>query len=111
MPLLYIDVGEHFVKAAYFLQGDGPLLFFCCEKVKAVSKVYQVSHYPKVHADATAIARENPGQNVAALERRAKAFVEPEIMWFLTEEVHVYLYDVLVAFKAATLFCPVRLSF
>ena len=23
-----IDVGEHFVKATYFLEGDGPLIFF-----------------------------------------------------------------------------------
>ena len=31
-----IDVGEHFVKATYFLEGDGPLIFACYEKLSAV---------------------------------------------------------------------------
>ena len=70
-----IDAGEHFVKATYFLEGDGPLIFNCYEKVSAVNQACQAPHYPNVHAIATAIAREDPGQNVAALERRAKACV------------------------------------
>ena len=32
-----IDVGEHFVKATYFLEGDGPLVVACYEKLSAVS--------------------------------------------------------------------------
>ena len=32
-----IDVGENFVKATYFLEGDGPLVFACYEKLSAVS--------------------------------------------------------------------------
>ena len=31
-----IDVGEHFVKATYLLEGDGPLIFACYEKLSAV---------------------------------------------------------------------------
>ena len=31
-----IDGGEHFVKATYFLEGDGPLIFACYEKLSAV---------------------------------------------------------------------------
>ena len=57
---------------------------------------------------ATTIAEEDPGQNVAVLERRAKAGVEPAITWFLGK-FNVDLYDVLVAFKAARLFCPVSI--
>ena len=37
-----IDVGEHFVKATYFLEGDGPLVFACYEKLSAVFQLCQV---------------------------------------------------------------------
>ena len=101
-----IDVGEHFVKATYFLEGDGPLIFSCYEKLSADNQACQAPHYLNVHAIATAIAREDPGQNVGALERRAKACVEPAITWF-QRKFNVDLYDLLKAFKAARLFCPV----
>ena len=46
---------------------------------------------------------------MTALERSAKACVEPAITWFL-RKFNVDLYDVVVAFKAARLFCPVRIQ-
>lgn len=95
-----IDVGEHFVKATYFLEGDGPLIFSCYEKLSAVNQACQAPHNPNLHAIATAIAREDPGQNVAALQRRAKPCVEPAITWF-RRKFNVDLYDLLMAFKAA----------
>jgi len=88
-----IDVGEHSVKATYFLEGDGPLIFSCYEKVSAVNQASQAPHYPIVHA--IAIAREDPSQNVAALERRAKACVEPAITSFW-RKFNVNLYDLLM---------------
>ena len=45
-----IDVEEHFVKATYFLQGDGPLVFSCYEKLKAVAEACQAPHFPNVGA-------------------------------------------------------------
>ena len=96
-----IDVGENFVKATYFLEGDGPLVFACYEKLSAVSL--------KVRAIAIAIAEEDPCQNVTALERRANACVRPAITWFL-RKFNVDFYDVVVTFKAARLFCPVRIQ-
>lgn len=96
-----IDVGEHFVKATYFVEGDGPLIFSCEEKVSVVNQACQAPHYPNVHAIATAIARENPGQNVAALGRRVKACVEPAITSF-RRKFNVDLYDLLMALKAAS---------
>ena len=104
-----IDVGEHFVKATYFLEGDGPLIFNCYEMVSAVNQTCQATHYPNVHAIATAIATEDPCQNVAATERRAKAYVEPPITWF-RRKFNVDLYDLLTAPKAARLFCPVSVQ-
>ena len=103
-----IDVGEHFVKATYFLEGDGPLVFACYEKLSAVSQLCQAPCFLNVRAIATTIS-EDPCQNVTALERSAKACVEPAITWFL-RKFNVDLYDVVVAFKAARLFCPVRIQ-
>lgn len=103
------DVGEHFVKATYFLEGDGPLVFACYEKLSAVSQFCQAPHFPNVRAIATAIAEEDPGQNLAALERSAKACVGPAITRFL-RKFNVDVYDVVVAFKAASLFCPVSIQ-
>ena len=100
-----IDVGEHFVKVTYFLEGGGPLVFAFYEKLSAVSQFCEAPHFPKVRAN----AEEDPGLNVAALEQRAKACVEPEITWF-ARKFNVDLYDLLVAFKDARLFCPVSIQ-
>ena len=103
-----IDVGEHFVKATYFLEGDDPLVFACYEKLSAVSQLCQAPCFLNVRAIATTIS-EDPCQNVTALERSAKACVEPAITWFL-RKFNVDLYDVVVAFKAARPFCPVTIQ-
>ena len=92
-----------------FLEGDGPLVFACYEKLSAVSQFCQAPCFPNVRAIATAIAEEDPCQNVTALERSAKACVEPAITWFL-RKFNVDLYDVVVAFKAARLLCPARIQ-
>ena len=53
--------------------------------------------------------KKDPGQNVTTLELSAKACVEPAFTWFL-RKFNVDLYDVVVTFKAARLFCPVRIQ-
>ena len=88
---------------------DGPLVFACYEKLSAFSQFCQAPCFPNVRAIATAITEEDPCQNVTALERSAKACVEPAITWFL-RKFNVDLYDVVVVFKAARLFCPVRIQ-
>ena len=107
--VLSVDVGKHFVKATYLLEGDGPLVFSCYEKLSAVSQFCQTPCFPNVRAIATAIAEEDPCQNVTALKRSTKACVEPAITWFL-RKFNVDLYDVVVAFKAARLLCPARIQ-
>ena len=57
-----IDVGQHFVKATYFLEGDGPLVFSCYEKLKAVAEAFQVPYFPNVRAVVAAIVNEDPNQ-------------------------------------------------
>ena len=78
-------------------------------KLSAVSQLYQAPCFPSVRAIATVDAEEDLDQNVTALERSAKACVEPAIKWF-PRKFNVDLYDVVVAFKAARLFCPVRIQ-
>ena len=99
-----IDVGEHFVKATYFLEGDGPLVFACYEKLSTVSQLCQAPCFLNFCAIAAASSEENPCQNVTALERSAKACFEPAITWFL-RKFNVDLYDVVVAYKTARIFC------
>lgn len=103
-----IDVAEHFVKATYFLEGDGALVLSCYEKLHAVARACQAPHFPNVHAVAAAIAEENHGQNVAALEQ-AKACVQPVLDWFL-RKFNVQLYNRVSVFEAARYMCPVRVQ-
>ena len=49
------------------------------KKLKTVAEVCQAPHFPNIRAIATAIAEQDPDQNVTALERRAKACVDPAI--------------------------------
>ena len=103
------DVGEHFVKATYYLEGDGPLVFSCYEKLKAVAEACQAPHFPNVRAVAAAIANEDATQRAADLVRKAKACVQPAILWFL-QNFNVKLYDTVTAFKAARIMCPVAVQ-
>ena len=104
-----VDVGHHFVTATYYLEGDGPLVFSCHEKLQAVAEACRVPHFPNVRAVSTAIATEDPTQNVATLEQRARACVDPAIQWFL-QRFNVQLYDPVAAFKAARIMCPVAVQ-
>ena len=104
-----VDVGHHFVTAAYHLEGDGPLVFSCYEKLQAVAEACRVPHFSSVRAVSTAIATEDPTQNVATLEQRERTCVDPAIQWFL-QTFNVQLYDLVAAFKAARIMCPVAVQ-
>ena len=51
-----VDVGVHFVNATYYLEGDGPLILTCFERLSAVSHAVTVGHYPCTLAIAREIA-------------------------------------------------------
>ena len=55
-----IDVGEHFVKSTYTLEGDGPLVLICYGEIKKLRAVIQTGHYPNVNAVAADLAPGNP---------------------------------------------------
>jgi hypothetical protein len=46
----------YFVNATYYLEGDGPLIFTCYERLSAVSHAVAVDHYPNTSAFAREIA-------------------------------------------------------
>ena len=98
-------MGEPLVKATYVLEGDGPLVFSCFERLQTVANACQVPHFRNVHAVAVAITAGDPAKNVAALEQEAKRSVEPGIQWFL-RKFNADLYKKLSAFMAARIMCP-----
>ena len=78
-----IDVGQHFVKATYYLERDSPLVFSCYEKLKAVAEACQTLYFPNVRAIAVSISNQDGTQNGELLERKAKECVQPAILRFL----------------------------
>ena len=44
----FVDGGKHFVSATYYLEGDGPLVFSCYERLATVSNAVAVAAYPNV---------------------------------------------------------------
>ena len=44
----FVDGGNHFVSATYYLEGDGPLVFSCYERLATVSNAVTVAAYPNV---------------------------------------------------------------
>ena len=71
-----VDIGEQFVKATYYLEGDGPLVFSCYERLQTVTEVCQAPHFPNVCAVSSAIVRKNPTEQAAALQQRANVEIQ-----------------------------------
>ena len=44
----FVDGGNHFVATIYYLEGDGPLVFSCYERLPTVSNAVAVAAYPNV---------------------------------------------------------------
>ena len=85
-----ICVGEHLVKATHFLEGDGPLVFSCYEKLKAVAEASQALHFPNVRPVVAAITNEDLNQSAAALEQRPRHVYigfYGSSMWILTMQL------------------------
>ena len=45
-----VDLGQHFVKVTYQLEGDGPIVFECYQVIATLSAVVHTAHYPNVNA-------------------------------------------------------------
>lgn len=51
-----VDLGQHFEKATYQLEGDGPIVFECYQVIDTLNAVVRTAHYPNVNAIARDIA-------------------------------------------------------
>ena len=47
---IVVDVGIHFVKAPYNLEGDGPLIFSCYKLISALIAAVEQAFYPNTEA-------------------------------------------------------------
>ena len=95
-----IDAGVHFVSATYYLEGDGPLIFSCYEKLSAVSRAVAVQHYPNT---------EGNHEMYQQLMAQAKACIQPGLHFYL-QKFSVQFHSTVRAFKAARLCCPVQVQ-
>lgn len=96
---IIVDAGVHFVKATYYLEGDGPLIFSCYERLSAVVHAVGVAHYPSTLAIAQEIAN---GDAVLQhqLITEAKACVQPGLIFF-QEKFSVQFHTIVRAFKVS----------
>ena len=51
-----VDAGAQFVKATYYLEGDGPFIFSCYKRLSAVTNAIGVANFPSTSAIAREIA-------------------------------------------------------
>ena len=102
------DGGSHFVTATYYLEGDGPLIFSCYERLASVSHSVAVDAYPNLEGVAS---RQANGNLVLCnqLVTRTKQCITPGLRFFqrkFSQEFH----DLVRAFKSARLCCPVQVQ-
>ena len=103
-----VDVGEHFVKSTYMLEGDGPLALVCYEEILKLRAVIQTAHYPNVNATAVNTAPGNPIVQ-QQLVTHALSCVQSGLDYF-NEKFGDDTKSPLNAFKAARYFSPSKLN-
>ena len=104
-PASIVDWGEHFVKATYTLEGDGPLCLRCYEVIDAIYVAIASAHVPNVEAVAKKLATEIRGIHESQMLQYAQKAIQPGLDYFKSQ-MEGTLKDALSAFKAARLFCP-----
>ena len=106
-----VDLGEPFVKACYFLEGDGPLAFECYEAIERVSASLCVGNTPNVHAIAQRLSGEQLSDmptHTQKLVTYAKSCIQPGLD-YSERQVGSSLKASLAAFKCARLFEPQKI--
>ncbi|KAK3729296.1 hypothetical protein QZH41_002214 [Actinostola sp. cb2023] len=104
----FVDGGNHFVSAKYYLEGDGPLVFSCYERLATVSHSVALANYPNVEG----VARRQANGNVPVFNQlvaRAKACINPGLQ-FYQRKFSQEFYDIVRAFRSARLCCPVQVQ-
>ena len=102
-----VDAGEAFVKGTYYLEGDGPLIFTCYEKIMKLKAATSTAYYPNTNAIIRKLACGN-----AVAEKQlfdyAISCAQPAYDYF-NSKFDVDLQLALSVFKAARYFDPSKL--
>lgn len=78
-----VDWGEPFVKACYFLEGDGPLAVDCYEAIERIQAGLRTEHIPNVRAIAQQLSGKVAGDpSHEAWVAYAKSCVQPGLDYF-----------------------------
>ena len=103
-----IDAGQYFVTATYYLEADGPLVFSCYERLSALAHAIAIESYPNTEAKARQYADGNlPLYN--QLVTQAKACINPGFR-FYQQKFSGQFHNIVRAFKAARLCCPMQVQ-
>ena len=104
----FVDGGNHFVSATCYLEGDGPLVFSCYERLATMSNAVAVAAYPNVEG----VARRQAVGNLPVynqLVAKAKACIYPGLQFFQRTFSQEF-YENVRAFRSARLCCPVQVQ-
>ena len=103
-----VDWEEPFVKATYFLEGDGPLVIECYEAVQKVSEAARVGHTPNVLAVAQRLSvAPSTDQRCQTLVAYAKSCIAPGLEYY-NKHLTNSLANSLAVLKGAQLFSPCK---
>ena len=97
----FVDGGNHFVSATFYLEGDGPLVFSCYERLATVSNAVAVAAYPNVEG----VARRQAVGNLPVynqLVAKAKACIYAGLQFFQRKFSQEF-YENVRAFRSARL--------
>ena len=100
-PAVVIDAGVH-------LEGDGPLVFSCYERLSAVAHAVAVDHYPNTEAVSREIANCDAAL-LSCLIAQAKAWVRPGLKFYQKKFI-VQFCDTVKAYIAVRFCCPVQVQ-
>ena len=103
-----IDGMEPFVKATYFLEGDGPLALHAYERISSLLSAITTRHFPNVNSVARALSNGNPLHEQQLLAY-ADSCIQPAYSYF-REKFECDLKGSLEIFKAARLFSPSKFN-
>jgi len=101
-----VDVGEPFVKACYYLEGDGPLVLHSYETIDKLLATIRINHMPNVNATVQSITSKplSDPQSVKWISY-AKSCVKPGLDYF-KRQLSTTMKNSLQVFKGCRLFSP-----
>ena len=101
-----MDWGEPFVKACYYLEGDGPLAVDCYEAINKIVVELRIEYTPNVRAVAELLSGKPPTDPAhEAWVSYAKDCVQPGLDYF-QRQLDTSVKEPLEIFKGCRLFSP-----